>query len=128
MAHRMANPKSWELKPNYNNSRAILFLLQELWKLCQTKPMWIGGLGHPFHDHIILAGLETTYFGNIIRPLMILKWAMSSRYPCCARWCLEKNHFKRYFFQETTMTENADWNFACYTKNTLGTQWNWNIL
>lgn len=29
--------------------------------------MQIGGFGHPFHDHIILAGLLTTYFGNPIR-------------------------------------------------------------
>lgn len=28
--------------------------------------MQIGGFGHPFHDHIILAGLLTTYFGNPI--------------------------------------------------------------
>lgn len=39
MAHGMAAPKSWEQYPNYNDPRAILFLLQELWKLCQTKPM-----------------------------------------------------------------------------------------
>lgn len=29
--------------------------------------MQIGGFGHPFHDHIILAGLLTTHFGNPIR-------------------------------------------------------------
>lgn len=29
--------------------------------------MQIGGFGHPFHDHIIFAGLLTTYFGNPIR-------------------------------------------------------------
>lgn len=29
--------------------------------------MQIGGFGHPFHGHIILAGLLTTYFGNPIR-------------------------------------------------------------
>lgn len=29
--------------------------------------MEIGGFGHPFYDHIILAGLLTTYFENPIR-------------------------------------------------------------
>ena len=30
----------------------------------------------------------------------------------------------QYFFQENTLTENTDRNFACYAKNILGTQWN----
>lgn len=49
---------------------------------------------------------------------------MSSRYPSCAFVKFGGKSLQRQFFQENTVSLNADRNFSCYAKNTLGTQWN----